>query len=189
VGAKFAALTTALQEILAVDGLNLAGREWPRPLGEGLHEFRIRRDAATIRRMSGASRGEASATGLQGALACVRPLLQQPSDSPAGWLRQAPRSQRAAPISSAFAAWPTRSYIVLGWAAVVALPVVVASIPASGLALMVTGGIAYTAGGGGGFSEAGVIRDPTCSASTRSGTHAPVIGTVSHFAMVWLISA
>jgi hypothetical protein len=54
-----AALTTALYEILAVDGLELGGGEWLRPLGEGLHEFRIRRDAGTIRRRAGA----ASSTG------------------------------------------------------------------------------------------------------------------------------
>ena len=47
-----AALTTALDEVLAVKGLDLARSEWLRPLGEGLHELRIRHDAETIRRMT-----------------------------------------------------------------------------------------------------------------------------------------
>jgi hemolysin III len=78
-------------------------------------------------------------------------------------------------------------YIVLGWTAVVALPVVVASIPASGLALMVTGGIAYTLG-------AVVLRrgrpDPRPNVfGFQEVWHAyTVIGAVSHFAMVWLIA-
>ena len=37
-------------------------------------------------------------------------------------------------------------YITLGWAVIVALPVLVVSVPASGLALMVSGGIAYAVG-------------------------------------------
>ena len=79
-------------------------------------------------------------------------------------------------------------YIVLGWAAVVALPVVVTSIPPSGLALMLTGGIAYTAG-----AIVFLRRSPDPRPDVfgfHEVWHAcTVIGAVSHFAMVWLIAA
>jgi Haemolysin-III related len=66
-------------------------------------------------------------------------------------------------------------YIILGWAVIVALPVLVVSVPASGLALMVTGASPTPLEQS---SSSGVapIRDPTCSASTRSGTPAPPRG-------------
>jgi hemolysin III len=78
--------------------------------------------------------------------------------------------------------------IVLGWAAVVALPVVVASIPASGLGLMVTGGVAYTVG------AVVFLRGRPDPRPDVFGFHevwhaCTVIGAVSHFAMVWLIAA
>ena len=79
-------------------------------------------------------------------------------------------------------------YIVLGWAAVVALPVVVTSIPPFGLALMLTGGIAYTAG------AIVFLRRRPDPRPDVFGFHevwhaCTVIGAVSHFAMVWLIAA
>jgi len=79
-------------------------------------------------------------------------------------------------------------YIVLGWAGVVALPVFVRSLSPSGLALLVTGGIAYTGG-------AVVLRrrrpDPRPQVF---GFHevwhvCTVIGAVTHFALVWRIAA
>jgi hemolysin III len=78
-------------------------------------------------------------------------------------------------------------YIIVGWTVIVAAPAIVVSIPASGLALMVSGGIAYAVGAIV-FLRGRPIRDPTCSASTRSGRlhHR---GAVSHFAMVWLVVA
>lgn len=79
-------------------------------------------------------------------------------------------------------------YIILGWAVIVALPVLVASIPASGLALMVTGGIAYTVG------AVVFLRGRPDPRPDVFGFHevwhaCAVIGAVSHFAMVWLIVA
>jgi hypothetical protein len=50
---KWSALFLALERVLAVRGLDLARHEWLKPLGDGLHEFRIRHDAPTIVRMSG----------------------------------------------------------------------------------------------------------------------------------------
>jgi len=79
-------------------------------------------------------------------------------------------------------------YIVLGWAAVVALPVVVTSIRPFGLALMLTGGIAYTAG-----AIVFLRRSPDPRPDVfgfHEVWHAfTVIGAVTHFAMVWLIAA
>jgi hemolysin III len=79
-------------------------------------------------------------------------------------------------------------YIVLGWAAVVALPVVVTSIPPCGFALMLIGGIAYTAG-----AIVFLRRSPDPRPDVfgfHEVWHAcTVIGAVSHFAMVWLIAS
>jgi hypothetical protein len=54
---KFIALETAIDRVLSVRGLELVRTEWLKPLGEGLHEFRIRHDAAEVAGMFG---GEAS---------------------------------------------------------------------------------------------------------------------------------
>jgi hemolysin III len=79
-------------------------------------------------------------------------------------------------------------YIVLGWAAVVALPVVVTSIRPFGLVLMLTGGIAYTTG-----AIVFLRRSPDPRPDVfgfHEVWHAfTVIGAVSHFAMIWLIAA
>ena len=48
---KFVALDAALRLVLAERGLDLARTEWLKPLGEGLHEFRVRHDGHEIRRM------------------------------------------------------------------------------------------------------------------------------------------
>ena len=47
------ALKIAINTVLAARGIELAGTEWLRPLGKGLHEFRIRHDAAEIAHMFG----------------------------------------------------------------------------------------------------------------------------------------
>lgn len=55
----FEALATAIEEILEKDGLSLASTPWLKALGEGLHEFRVRHDATTIKALyndSGASK-------------------------------------------------------------------------------------------------------------------------------------
>lgn len=46
---EFEALATAIEEILEKDGIALASTPWLKALGEGLHEFRVRHDAATIK--------------------------------------------------------------------------------------------------------------------------------------------
>jgi hypothetical protein len=48
---QVAALEAAIDRVLTVRGLDLAGTEWLKALGEGLHEFRIRHDATEISRM------------------------------------------------------------------------------------------------------------------------------------------
>jgi hypothetical protein len=48
---KFVSLDAALRLVLAERGLDLARTEWLRPLGEGLHEFRVRHDSDEIRQM------------------------------------------------------------------------------------------------------------------------------------------
>ena len=56
---EFEALATAIEEILEKDGVALASTPWLKALGEGLHEFRVRHDAATIKALyveSGASK-------------------------------------------------------------------------------------------------------------------------------------
>jgi hypothetical protein len=57
---KWSALFLALERVLAVRGLDLARHEWLKPLGDGLHEFRIRHEAPTIMRMSGGDPGKAA---------------------------------------------------------------------------------------------------------------------------------
>jgi putative component of toxin-antitoxin plasmid stabilization module len=52
---KFAALDAAVTRVLVVRGLDLARTEWLKPLGEGLHEFRVRHGAEEITRMFGSS--------------------------------------------------------------------------------------------------------------------------------------
>ena len=51
---KFAALDAAIEQVLAVRGLELVRTEWLKALGEGLHEFRVRHDADEIPHMFGA---------------------------------------------------------------------------------------------------------------------------------------
>jgi hypothetical protein len=48
---KQQALHEAIKNVLEVRGLDLVRTEWLKPLGQGLHEFRIRHDAAEITRM------------------------------------------------------------------------------------------------------------------------------------------
>jgi putative component of toxin-antitoxin plasmid stabilization module len=48
---KFVSVDAALRLVLAARGLDLARTEWLKPLGEGLHEFRIRHDNDEIRHM------------------------------------------------------------------------------------------------------------------------------------------
>jgi hypothetical protein len=47
----FAALDAALRHVLAVRGIGLVSTEWLKPLGQGLHEFRVRHTASEIARM------------------------------------------------------------------------------------------------------------------------------------------
>ncbi len=46
--AQFAALRAAIVRVLEVQGIDLGSTPWLKALGEGLFEFRIRHDAATI---------------------------------------------------------------------------------------------------------------------------------------------
>lgn len=48
---KFVSLDAALRLVLSERGLDLVRTEWLKPLGEGLHEFRVRHDSDEIRRM------------------------------------------------------------------------------------------------------------------------------------------
>jgi len=48
---KFVALDAAIKRVLVARGIDLARTEWLKPLGGGLHEFRIRHDADEIERM------------------------------------------------------------------------------------------------------------------------------------------
>ena len=50
---KFVALDTAIVRVLSERGIDLARTEWLKPLGEGLHEFRVRHDADEIAQMFG----------------------------------------------------------------------------------------------------------------------------------------
>jgi len=51
--AKFVALDAAIRLVLSERGLDLARTEWLKPLGEGLHEFRVRHDEDEIKQMFG----------------------------------------------------------------------------------------------------------------------------------------
>ena len=51
--AKFAALDAAITQVMCRRGIELAGTEWLKALGEGLWEFRVRHDAAEIQNMFG----------------------------------------------------------------------------------------------------------------------------------------
>ena len=50
---KFNALEAAIERVLLVRGMDLARTEWLKANGKGLHEFRIRHDAAEIAHMFG----------------------------------------------------------------------------------------------------------------------------------------
>lgn len=52
---KFTAINTALRRVLAARGLDLARTEWLKPIGSGLHEFRVRHNALEINRMLGST--------------------------------------------------------------------------------------------------------------------------------------
>ncbi len=55
---KAEAVIVALQELLAVNGINLASGAWLKPLGSGLYEFRIRHSKNEIQAMyKAANRG------------------------------------------------------------------------------------------------------------------------------------
>lgn len=60
---KFAALDMAIKHVLADRGLDLAGTNWLRPLGKGLHEFRVRHDADDMARMFDLASGHAGTKG------------------------------------------------------------------------------------------------------------------------------
>jgi hypothetical protein len=53
------ALMTAIDTVLAARGIELARTEWLKPLGRGLHEFRVRHDAGEIAHMFGGVTGAA----------------------------------------------------------------------------------------------------------------------------------
>ena len=50
---KFVALDAAVRLVLSERGLDLVRTEWLKPLGDGLHEFRIRHDEDEIKQMFG----------------------------------------------------------------------------------------------------------------------------------------
>ncbi|MEJ7765566.1 MAG: hypothetical protein WKF86_08735 [Acidimicrobiales bacterium] len=52
---KVVALEAAIEHVLSVRGIALSGSEWVKPLGQGLHEFRVRHDADEISHMFGGS--------------------------------------------------------------------------------------------------------------------------------------
>lgn len=58
---KFVALDAAIERVLAARGLDLARTEWLKPLGEGLHEFRVRHDAEEIVQMFGGDQADVEA--------------------------------------------------------------------------------------------------------------------------------
>ncbi|MGL5810136.1 MAG: hypothetical protein ACRCYQ_09340 [Nocardioides sp.] len=64
--AEFAALRAAIVRVLEVHGIDLGSTPWLKALGEGLFEFRIRHDAATIE-------------ALYAPVADPRPFTQQPT--------------------------------------------------------------------------------------------------------------
>lgn len=55
---KFVSLDAALRVVLSERGLDLARTEWLKPLGEGLHEFRVRHDSDEIRQMFAGERAQ-----------------------------------------------------------------------------------------------------------------------------------
>ncbi|CAN5258240.1 MAG: hypothetical protein ACR2JP_10365 [Acidimicrobiia bacterium] len=57
---KFIALDAAIERVLSMRGIDLARTEWLKPLGEGLHEFRVRHDADEIAHMFGGEVPEAA---------------------------------------------------------------------------------------------------------------------------------
>jgi hypothetical protein len=50
---KVDAVTAAIDRILTVQGIGLVRTEWLKPLGDGLHEFRVRHTAAEVARLFG----------------------------------------------------------------------------------------------------------------------------------------
>ena len=58
---KFIAIDTAIDRVLSVRGLDLIRTEWLKALGRGLHEFRVRHDAAEIAHMCGGDPPQAAA--------------------------------------------------------------------------------------------------------------------------------
>ena len=50
---KFVALSTAIDRVLSVRGIELVRTEWLKALGKGLHELRVRHDGDEITRMFG----------------------------------------------------------------------------------------------------------------------------------------
>ena len=50
---KFRTLDAAIDRVLSVRGIDLVRTEWLKPLGKGLHEFRIRHDANEVAHMFG----------------------------------------------------------------------------------------------------------------------------------------
>jgi hypothetical protein len=50
---KALALDTSVERVLSERGIDLVRTEWLKALGAGLHEFRVRHDAAEIARMFG----------------------------------------------------------------------------------------------------------------------------------------
>jgi putative component of toxin-antitoxin plasmid stabilization module len=51
---QFTALDAAIENVLAVRGIDLVSTEWLKPLGQGLHEFRVRHTEDEILHMFGA---------------------------------------------------------------------------------------------------------------------------------------
>ena len=79
-------------------------------------------------------------------------------------------------------------YIVIGWLAIVTLPVVLTSMSPWGLALMLVGGVAYTLG------SLVLLRRRPDPRPAVFGFHevwhaCTLVGVVSHFVMVWHIAA
>lgn len=55
---KFVSLDAALRIVLSERGLDLGRTEWLKPLGDGLHEFRVRHDSDEIRQMFAGERAQ-----------------------------------------------------------------------------------------------------------------------------------
>jgi putative component of toxin-antitoxin plasmid stabilization module len=58
---KFTALDASIDRVLSVRGIDLARTEWLRPLGKGVHEFRVRHDVNEIAHMFGGDPPQAAA--------------------------------------------------------------------------------------------------------------------------------